>query len=96
MATLQPGQVTAAGAIGAAGGTATIDGATGRMTHPDNRYGVKTNDKTVTGIGTEGPSAIPGGTIADGRVRGTVDTRNAGYIGAVAGPDPEAPREYES
>lgn len=96
MATLQPGQVTAAGAIGAAGGTATIDGATGRMSHPD--FGgrtVKTNDKTVTGTGTETPFAVPGGTIADQRVRGTVDTRNASYIGAAAGPDPEAPRVWE-
>jgi hypothetical protein len=94
MATLQPGQATTAGQIGAAGGTATVAGATGMLTHPDNKFGIKTNDKTVTGTGTEGPSAIPGGTIADGRVRGTVDTRNAGYIGAVGGPDTEAPREW--
>jgi len=94
MATVQPGQVTAAGAIGPNGGTATVTGATGMLAHPDNPRGIKTNDKTVTGIGVEGPSAIPGGTIADGRVRGTVDTRNAGYVNTVGGPDTEAPREW--
>jgi hypothetical protein len=73
--------------------TAAIGGGNGDM-YLDGKRIAKTNDKTVTGIGTEGPSAIPGGTIADGRVRGTVDTRNAGYIGAAAGPDPEAPREW--
>lgn len=94
MATLQPGQVTAPGAIGAAGGEAEIDGATGILSHPDFAVGIKTNDKTVTGTGVEGPGAIPGGTIADGQVRGTVDTRNATNVGAPGGLDTEAPRVW--
>lgn len=86
MATFQPGQVTP-------GGTATVD-ANGVLTHPDNKFGVKTNDTTITGTGVEGPSAIPGTTIGAGVVRATVDTRNATNVGVPAGPDPEAPRVW--
>jgi hypothetical protein len=74
--------------------TVALGGGTGFMQFA-GEYRHRTNDTAITGIGTEGPSAIPGGTIADGRVRATVDTRNAEYVGEPDEADPEAPREWE-
>lgn len=83
-ATKAPGQ---AGVSVAADGTMTDTAQPG--------WSVKTNDKTSTGTGTETPSPVPGGTIADQRVRPTIDTRNATNVGAAGGgPDVEAPRVW--
>lgn len=95
MATVQPGQVTAAGAIGPNGGTATVDTATGFMTHPDNYGRKKTNGANSTGIGVETPFGVLGGTIADQRVRPVVDTRNQTNVGAANVADTVAPLVYE-
>lgn len=55
----------------------------------------KTNSTATTGTGTETPFSVPGATIANQVTRGTVDTVNAGYVGAPGGgPDPEAPRQW--
>ena len=72
---------------------ATVGGGDGVMVVA-GQPNIKTNDKAVTGVGTEGPGAIPGGTIADGKVRGTVDTRNATNVGTPGDADVEAPRVW--
>lgn len=74
----------------------TVDPTTGRMTDTGQPgwVGVKTNDKGVTGTGTEGPFTVPGGTLADQRVRPTVDDKNATNVGSVGGPDPISPNPF--
>lgn len=95
MATLQPGQVTVAGQVGATGGTATVAGATGLLTHPDNKFPTRTNAKTAGAAGVETPFGVLGGTIADQITRAVIDTRNQTNVGAASGPDTEAPRVWE-
>lgn len=92
MATLQPGQVTAAGAIGVTGGTAEVDEETGVMTHPDFRFGVKTNGAAPDGTGVETPFPVVGSTIGAQVTRPVVDTKNATNVGVPGGPDPVAPQ----
>jgi len=55
----------------------------------------KTNDTAITGTGYESPFHVVGATGASAVTRATVDTRNATNVGAVTGPDTEAPRVYE-